>query len=413
MNGLVRGLAAALLALTAVVPAAAAPLKLEAVVVLMRHGVRPPTKAQPMPVGVASDPWPSWPVQVGWLTPHGADALKLLGRYDRAAYAERGLLAAGGCPAPGAVSVWADTDERTIKSAEAWVEGFAPGCHVQTGHAPGEGDPLFSPLESEGAKFDGAKAEAAVMERLGPGGLAAAVAAQRARLDKLDAVLGCCHAPVCPAEAKACALSDMPAAVVPTKKGRPKLTGPLDLGATASEILMLEYTEGKPMAEVGWGRVTRAEIEGLLALHPAQYQVLIRPPYIGRANAEPLARRMLASIRAPKAGRAAFTLLLGHDTNIASLGSMLDLHWKVDSFPADDPPPGGALGFERLTDEKGQVFVRAFYEGQTMDQIRNLEPLSKAHPPSRQYLTIPGCPEVREGACPLDRLAALIDGQKP
>ncbi|MFX8106524.1 hypothetical protein ABTK92_19495, partial [Acinetobacter baumannii] len=53
--------------------AVAEPLKLEAVASLMRHGVRPPTKAQPLPVGAASDPWPSWPVEPGFLTPHGAE----------------------------------------------------------------------------------------------------------------------------------------------------------------------------------------------------------------------------------------------------------------------------------------------------------------------------------------------------
>ncbi|MFV4677338.1 histidine-type phosphatase, partial [Mycobacterium tuberculosis] len=118
-------------------------------------------------------------------------------RYDRAAYAGRGLVLAGKCPRPGAVKVWADTDERTLKSAEAWVKGFAPGCKVKVGHAGDDIDPLFAPLEAPGATFDSARAEADIKARLGAGGLAAAVERQATRLQALNRVLGCCTAPVC------------------------------------------------------------------------------------------------------------------------------------------------------------------------------------------------------------------------
>ena len=39
---------------------AAEGLKLERVVMLMRHGIRPPTKATVTPPGIAAEPWPSW-----------------------------------------------------------------------------------------------------------------------------------------------------------------------------------------------------------------------------------------------------------------------------------------------------------------------------------------------------------------
>lgn len=388
-------------------PSAAAALKLQAVVLLMRHGVRPPTKAQPLPEGFASDPWPSWPVAPGWLTPHGAQAVTLLGRYDRSAWAGRGLLPTAGCAA--SLDVWADVDERTVKSAEAWLEGFAPGCRIAVLHADGDSDPLFSP------SFDSGNAVLAINQRMGPGGIQAKAVAQRARLDLLGKVLGCCRSPACPpvadtAAVSACDLTDLPTEVRPGRQGRASLEGALDIGSTGSQILMLEYTEGRPMSEVGWGRVTREQIEDLLALHAAQYDILIRPPFVGRSNAGPIAQRMLKAISAPGARRPAVTVLLGHDTNIASLGSMLDLHWKVKSFPVDDPPPGGALGFERLADSKGRAFVRVFYRSQTMDQMRNLAPLTARNPPSFQYLKVPGCQPTVEGACPLERFKALVEG---
>jgi 4-phytase/acid phosphatase len=46
------------------------------VVLVMRHGVRPPTKDPAMPADV-SPRWPAWPVQPGWLTARRAGRLRL------------------------------------------------------------------------------------------------------------------------------------------------------------------------------------------------------------------------------------------------------------------------------------------------------------------------------------------------
>ena len=96
---------------------AAQGLKLERVVMLMRHGIRPPTKATVTPPGIAAEPWPSWDAPYGHLTAHGAQAIRLLGQFDRESLAARGLLPRTGCPR--AVAVWSDTDQRTIATGRA------------------------------------------------------------------------------------------------------------------------------------------------------------------------------------------------------------------------------------------------------------------------------------------------------
>jgi 4-phytase/acid phosphatase len=394
--------------------AAAQPaLKVEAVVRLVRHGVRPPTKDPAMPTGVAADPWPSWTVAPGFLTPHGAQAMRALGQADRAAYASAGLVGAAGCPDAQAVSVWADVDERTVKSAEAWIDGFAPGCGLKAGHAAGGLDPLFSPVETGAVAFDPAKAEAAIAARLPPGGLDALAKAHGAEIGRLGEILGCCSRPLCDTfkVTAPCTLGDLPSAIRPTKGSRPKLSGPLDYGSTASEILLLEYGEGKPAAQVGWGRATRADIEQVLALHPLQFDILVRSPYVAAANASGLARRILAALDPAPAAGAKITILLGHDTNIASLGGLLDLHWRVAGFPADDPPPGGSLGFERLSDSQGHLFVRAFYESQTLDQLRTAGASTSNPPPYKQVLAIPLCSTPEHPECALDRFETLVQSK--
>jgi 4-phytase/acid phosphatase len=47
-------------------------LVLDKMVVLMRHGLRPPTRTKDI-TPFAADPWPSWEVADGQLTPHGAE----------------------------------------------------------------------------------------------------------------------------------------------------------------------------------------------------------------------------------------------------------------------------------------------------------------------------------------------------
>lgn len=353
-------------------------LKLERVVMLMRHGIRPPTKAQPLPPGYTTDVWPSWPVEPGLLTHRGAAGAKLLGAADAAWLRARGLMGAG-CPAAGTLVVKASNKQRTQRTAAAWSEGFAPGCRVALDH-PEEGgpDPIFHGLDDQPESFDGARALREARAMLPPGGLAAETRAHAKELATLARVLNC---------RAACPLSGE-SRLVAEPHDRPELEGPLDIGSTASQSLLLEYLEGMPMRDVGWGRVSRAEIEAMLRFHPLKFKYSNRPDYVADTAAAPIVREMLEALTAP--GRRV-TLLAGHDTNVADLGGFYRAHWRVPSYPGDDVPPGGAFGFELLRDAKGGRFVRAFFRAQTMDQLRGLRPLTGREAPYRGYLTIPGC----------------------
>jgi 4-phytase/acid phosphatase len=195
-------------------------------------------------------------------------------------------------------------------------------------------------------------------------------------------------------------VSALPAGLVRNEGDRPDVGDPFGLASTISQTFLLEYLEGMPMQDVAWGRLTRAQIEDLLEFHSLKFYYEGRAPYVAARAASPLASRMLEAMeQGPK-----LTVLVGHDTNIADLGGLLDLHWQVPSYPRDDPPPGGALGFEVLADASGERFVRAFYRSQTMDQVRELQPLSAANAPAYQYLPIPGC----GNGCPLPEFEALV-----
>jgi 4-phytase/acid phosphatase len=382
-----RSAALACLALLAEAPLAAQatppqPLKLERVVMLMRHGIRPPTKAQPIPAQYSPHPWPQWTVEPGLLTERGAKGIALLASSDRDYLVGAGLLPASGCPAQGQVEVHASNKSRAIQTGEVWLKALLPGCAIGVAHpAEGAPDPLFHVLEDGASAFDGQAAYQAALAQAPQGGLAAQAEALTPEIERLEAILGCAE-PACDLEAE-------PTRIVAQAHDRPDLEGALDVASTASQSLLLEYLEGKPMSDVGWGRATRGDLERLLVFHPVKFNYANRPPVIAKAAAGPLARAIVDGLNGPGAAR--ITLLAGHDTNLADLGGLLGLHWHAASYPADDIPPGGALAFELFSDNAGHRYVRAFFRSQKMDQLRNLEPLGAGNPPYREYLDIPGC----------------------
>lgn len=366
----------------------------------MRHGVRPPTKAVPLPKSTVRDAWPQWSVPPGWLTPHGAQAIGRLAEWDGSELRRDGLLPAEGCPAAGSVTVIADSDQRTIATADAWISGALPGCGIASEHRKqDESDPAFSPIKSGLVAFDPAKAQAAVIDAAGPGGIAAVEAAQRPLLERVDAIL-------CGDSRTGCGVSARASGIDAPADGKPGLTGALDLASTAGQILVLEYGEGKPLAEVGWGRASVDDIAALSAFHALEFRLLARPRYNALANFAGLAPLVKQGL----SGKAKVTLIVGHDTNVANLGGLLDAHWQVPGLAEDDPAPGGALVLTALHDKAGHRFVRIAYRSQTLDQIRAAGPLGQQDP--YRTVIVPGaCTATGDGTvCPLavfEKLAGL------
>jgi len=378
-----RGLIASCACLLTFSTAQAAPpgLKVDRVLMLMRHGVRPPTKLQPIPEKYAPQPWPQWSVAPGLLTPHGAKGIGLLGAADRAWFADEGLISAVGCPPNGEVTILASKVPRAISTAEAWANSAFHNCGLVVQH-PGKDQPdlLFHILETKPSWFDGHLAYESALAQAPKGGLERQMQLLAPQMEAMEKVLAC---------PQPCPLESEPTKLVEQEHDAPRIDGPFNAASTASETFLLEYLDGKPLSEVGWGRINRPQIESLLTFNITKFIYLNRAPYIAKATARPLLKVILNTLNAQSAARV--TLLAGHDTNIAELAGLLNMHWRPASYLADDVPPGSALGFELLSDGQGRHFVRAFFRSQTMDQLRSLQPLTGRNGPYREYLDIPGC----------------------
>jgi 4-phytase/acid phosphatase len=366
--------------------------KLRFTLILSRHGVRSPLVAASV-LGVRSaNAWPEWEVPPGILTPHGALAIRQMGAYMRMDLVRKGLLPADGCPESNEIYLYADTQQRTVLSARNTFAGLEPGCDPPSVHmvaaAAGIADPIFSPVPGT---F--------------PAPSDAAVAADRQATlgNDPDAFFSLARNP----ELKELAYVLAPDPAHPAAK--PILADPRPLAAMSSliEDFLLEYTDGKPMQEVGWGRVDKAVLYRLMPVYVRRFDLAVRTTLAARTQGSNLVAHILDTLEQAaqpaqtQTGQAVqgalgpvgarLVYLGGHDSDLSRIGGLFDQHWSVDGL-ADDTPPDSQIVFELWQSVKTKQYsVRMFYRAQTLDQLRSGQALTLAGPPAEVSLTPPGC----------------------
>ncbi|MDS0862456.1 hypothetical protein NUV25_32585 [Burkholderia pseudomultivorans] len=401
--------------------------RLESVVIVSRHGVRSPTRTKPPLAELTTQRWPDWPVAPGELTPRGESMIRAMGNWYGDWLRQQHLLPGSvACPSAGHVAAWADVDQRTRLTADALLEGIAPGCGLHGAHQADldRDDPLFHAAESGQCRLDPKAVHAAIAARLGPDGAGSLQRRYAASLARMDKVLDFPSGPRCrsaAASGEGCSLATLPNRVQIDDSGRHiRLDGPLGIASTVSEVFLLEYAQGMPAEEVAWGRIrNRDDWDTLLAAHNAQFDLIAKTPAIAVRKGTPLLADVVGALTAGIGEPAAFRthapadarlyLLGAHDTNLANLAGMLDLDWSLPDQP-DHTPPGAGLVFARWRDPaSGTRYVTLELDYASLAQLRNASPLSASVPPSRLPLRIAGCDDsAHPGACRLDAFTALV-----
>ena len=395
---------------------------LQKVVIVSRHGVRTPIVAPAELALWSSRPWPAWNEPQGNLTARGAELVTLLGRYYRQYLIAEQMLPEQGCPQRGTFFFHADLTERTKGTAQALIDGMAPGCGVTIRtKQDATVDGLFHPVAAGVCRIDAMVAQTSVLQRVA-GDLNSVPRDFKQPFEALQAGMDCCKPSLCTAFGKpeGCKLADLPTVLSPLPEGAGMaMLGALAIASTATENFLLEYAEGLDLGQVAWGRMTPAQLLQSYRLHTEEFDLMQRTPYLAKRQGSALMMRTAATVTSgrsnglgaldPAVRDAKVIVYVGHDTNIANLASILDLTWTQAGYQRNQTPPGGALVFEVRTgaDKKQRVYTS--YVAQSPEQMRKMSPLTREVPPLKTPLRVRGCTGAAPGfPCLMDEFAVVV-----
>lgn len=370
---------------------------LEKVVEVSRHGVRPPTPGDRQSIEAGTQrSWPRWLTADGNLTGHGYTAVWLKARYEARRYRQLGVLKAG-CPSPGDVYIRSSPLQRTQASAQAWSAAAFPGCGVPV-HALDKDDALFAFPSDKVSESQKARYKQEALDALG-GTPEQAQQRLQPQIDTLKHAV-CQHGQPCP-------VFDRPWTLNVWSNGGIAIQG-LDTLAAMAESIRLAWSENQPLSKVAFGQAdSAARVSALLPLLTAKYDFTNDLPSAARRGGSVLLDQIAKALQTSQSQDAPpdvrWLLFVASDINLSYLRTLLHFSWQQGDYPRGNLPPGGSLVFERWRDNLGKRFLRVYFQSQSLDQLRQLTPISASDPLLTTEWHPDGCQRTEVGTlCPYD-----------
>lgn len=401
-----RLLAVILLSFSGLTAQAVDDTQLKQVIIFGRHSVRAPVAPNTYLDQFSVQNFPDFGVAAGILTPNGEKLETLLGGYYRQWLTQEGLLTGNDIADARFVYFHSNAIQRTVDTAQHFWAGFLPSAPVNVIHLTPTtaSDPLFNPVGAGVALIDTPMAIASVTGRLGgdPQSLASTFAPEFALTRSVLFGYPLSQTPLPPAPASVIDVTDFianPIAVTPGSQGDPISFGGLSMVGNAIDPFVMEYADGLP---AGWGQLTLGGVSQLERLYNLILDLEFRTPYLARVQSSNVASHIVRTLVQSATGNpmtgtlgtpsTKVVTLIASDVNVCGLAGLFHIDWLLPGFQPNFCGPGGALVFQlRQSQSTGEYIVRASYIAQTLDQLRNLTPLTLDAPPAIAPVFIPGC----------------------
>lgn len=131
---------------------------------------------------------------------------------------------------------------------------------------------------------------------------------------------------------------------------------------------------------------------------------------MARNVAKPLVSYIDKALVTDRTSAPKITVLVGHDSNIASLLTALDFKPYQLHDQNERTPIGGKIVFQRWHDSKAnRDLMKIEYVYQSAEQLRNADALTLQAPAQRVTLELSGCPIDANGFCPMDKFDSVLN----
>lgn len=378
---------------------------LDKVVVLSRHNIRSPlSDGSSVLSQVTPHQWFNWTSKPSELSLRGGVLETIMGQYFRKWLESEDFIPENYIPKDGEVRFYSNSMQRTIATAQYFSSGMLPVANVKIEHlyAPSRMDDVFNPQTVTLSDDFINKAMEEVNSMYGYSSLSELCETLRPSYDVLERVLDFEKSAYAQANNFPHFKND-DTEVFFKERSEPGMKGSLKIATSASDALILQYYEESDDKKAAFGHnISLEEWEKIALIKDIYIDVLFTPPVVAKELARPLL--ILISEELEEENRR-FSFLCGHESNIASVLSALDVkEYSLPDAIEKKIPIGAKLVFEVWKDNSGAEFVSINLVYQTIEQLRSCRMLSLEDPPAKYGVSLNGLEMNEHGLYPMDKL---------
>ncbi|MDF7669926.1 bifunctional glucose-1-phosphatase/inositol phosphatase [Orbaceae bacterium ESL0721] len=383
---------------------------LEQVVIFSRHGIRAPLATPSSSLGkLTPHQWANWETPAGYLTVKGGALENYFGHYLDRWLINNKLLNENKCPSEKDVYIYANGFQRTIATAQNIAVGAFPGCNVTVHHNEkiNTMDPLFSLNIKDDSEKYRQEATASINQSAGDGGVKGLNQRLTPIYQTITKIIDYPKSANCLVDKKCDFLAEN--STIKIEKGQePSISGPLDTGRSIADAFILQYYEGAPLNEIAWGKINSTkELDQIVSIKEYYNNVIFGAPVIAKQVAKNLLTFISNTFNKTDNK---VTLLVGHDSNIASIISALGIKPYKLPNQFETTPIGGKILFEKWKDNNtGKNLLKIQYFYQSTKQLANMEQLTEKNPPQIVTLEMKNCPIDKNGFCDFDKFINYLN----